>query len=355
MDYKGLIGKLGKDIFEGSGKGSQGVALYMGTGAVVGGASGAMLSEDGFMAGAFRGATFGALTGGAINMIPKGIESSFRNSGLNPWEKGLEKRLGEDATRIFKPTYDSVNTEENKQLMKNFIPGAKKAWKESTDDRDFSVKVLQNLANDMDNMSPETTKTLVNIGENVADNLLAFEKTNSSKAFESWFKGNKEIFKNADFSDQLSMGSSFITKAGFDSAYHHIVEPTGAFVHKALKNGFKDITKMETSAAAFSAYGAYEAYHIVDDISNGDYAGAAAGMGMLVGGKLLYSQGVNAIHMNSFLKEKGMTWGGVAKAGGGGFFTKKLVDGVNKWTPEDTNMINTMYANLAAKNNIAII
>ena len=39
MAYEGLIGKLGKNIFEGSGKGSQGVALYMGTGAVVGGAT----------------------------------------------------------------------------------------------------------------------------------------------------------------------------------------------------------------------------------------------------------------------------------------------------------------------------
>lgn len=37
MGYNGLIGKLGKNIFEGSGAGGQGVAMYMGTGAVIGG------------------------------------------------------------------------------------------------------------------------------------------------------------------------------------------------------------------------------------------------------------------------------------------------------------------------------
>ena len=314
---------------------------------------GATLSEDGFAAGAFRGALFGAGTGAAINLIPKGISSSFKNSGLNPWEKGLEKKIGEDASRIFKPTYDSVNTKENKELMKKFIPGAKSAWKESNgDDRVFSIKVLENLAKDMDNMTPETTKTLTDMGKNVAEDLSRFDKTASLGSFDKWFQSNKKIFQDADSVDQAKMGASFITKAGFDSAYNHIVEPTGAFVNKALKNGFKDITKMETSAAAFSAFGAYEAYNIVDDVSNGDYMGAAKGMGMLVGGKLLYSQGVNAIHMNSFLKEKGMTWGGVGKAAGGGYFTKKLYDGVGKWTPEDALAVDKMYTNLAAKANM---
>ena len=343
MAYEGLLGKLGKDIFEGSGIGGAGVAKYMGTGAVIGGAGGATLSDDGLIAGAFRGALFGAAVGGGINLAPKGISAAFKNSGIKQWEVGLEKRLGEDASRIFKPTYEKANTPANKELMKQFVPGAKSAYTTTKNDKDFSLKVTENLAKDMSKLSQNDIQFLGDLGKTTGDGIKAFSSTNSSKQFDNWFTGNKKVFDDASLGDKLSMGGSFITKAGFDSAYNHIVKPTGSFISKVKSGDFKSINKYEGSAAAFSAYGAYESVDILDKASEGDIGGMMAGMGLLVGGKLAFSQGVNLIHANAFLKEKGMTWGGVTKGASGGYFAKKFESGVKQWTPEDEVRMGNLF------------
>lgn len=343
MAYGGLMGKLGKDIFEGSGAGSGGVAKYMATGAATGAVSGAVLSDDSFVAGAFRGALFGAAVGGAINLAPKSVNSAFKNSGINPWQKGLEKDLGDDASRIFKPTYDKVNNKQNKELIKTFIPGAKAAYKTTKDDKAFSLKVVENLSKDMKNLKQADLDILESIGKNTEDNLTAFKKTKSYNATDGWFTNNKNTFDALGTKDKFSVGSSFITKAGFDSAYSHIVEPTGSFINKVKNGKFKDIDKFEASAAAFSVYGAYEAGHILNDASDGNIAGVVGGSAMLLGGKLAYGQGVNLIHANSFLKEKGMTWSGVGQGIGGGYFTKKLANGIGKWDTDDQLFVQQLF------------
>ena len=143
--------------------------------------------------------------------------------------------------------------------------------------------------------------------------------------------------------DKLNMGSAFVTKAGFDSAYNHIVKPTGSFINKVKSGDFKNINGFEGSAAAFSAYGAYESLGILGEASDGNIGGAIGGVGLLVGGKLAFSQGVNLTHANTFLKERGMTLGGVTKGASGGYFVKKFESGVKQWTPDDTTRMNSLF------------
>lgn len=343
MAYEGLIGKLGKDIFEGSGKGSSGVAKYMGTGAVIGGLSGATLSDDGVMAGAFRGAMFGALAGGGINVIPKGISSSFKTSGMKEWEKGLEKTLGEDASRIFRPTYDMVNNDTNKTLMKSFLPGAKEAHKISKNDKDFSLNVARNLARDMNKLSQNDLDIISSLATKAEKNTSDFSATSSFRKSSDWFNSNLKNYEKLEATDKIKVSSSFLGKAGFDSAYNHIVKPTGNFINKVKEGDFKNINKYEIGAAAFSGYGAYEAGSILNSASDGDISGVIGGMGLLVGSKLAYSQGVNLIHANSFLKEKGMTWSGIGKGGAGVHFARRFEKGTREWTPEDAATIQSLF------------
>ena len=343
MAYEGLLGRLGKDIFEGSGAGSAGLMKYAGIGAAVGGAGGAVLSEDSMMSGAFRGALFGAAVGGGINKAPQIVNSVFKNSGMTQWSSGLEKRLGEDASRAFKPTYDQANTSQNKELMKKFVHGAKTAFKTSKSDKDFSLKVTENLARDMSNLSQKDLDMLSGLGKTTGEGINNFNSTSSFKEFDSWFDGNKKVFDNASTVDKLNMGSAFVTKAGFDSAYNHIVKPTGSFINKVKSGDFKNINGFEGSAAAFSAYGAYESLGILGEASDGNIGGAIGGVGLLVGGKLAFSQGVNLIHANTFLKERGMTLGGVTKGASGGYFVKKFESGVKQWTPDDTTRMNSLF------------
>ena len=119
MAYEGVLGKLGSNLFEGSGQGGIGFAKYTGLGAgSLGLYSGIKSSLDendegkGFTDGLMNGLVAGAFLGGAVNLAPKAIKSSLDSSGFTMY-KNLDK-VGDEAAKAFRPVYEDVNNKENK-------------------------------------------------------------------------------------------------------------------------------------------------------------------------------------------------------------------------------------------------
>lgn len=343
MAYSGLIGKLGNNIFNGSGAGTSGAAMYAGIGAGAGALLGGYASDDGVIPGAFRGALFGGAVGAGVNLIPKGVSSAFKTSGMKSITSDMIDDISKTAPQAFKQSYD--NAQRHKELIKGFVPGARQAWDQGGNAKTFSKNVIKNLAKDMKDIDVNTLKDLDAFGQQFIKDQIGFEKTSAFKTINDVFKGNVDIFNNMQStSDKVALGSSFVAKTGFDSVYHHLVKPTGSLINKVKNKDFKGITGGEYAATAFNAFGIYEAGSMVNDVADGNYGSALVTGLMLTNGKIAFSQGANLIRTNKILKENNMTWGGVGSAVGGGVFVQRFSQGFQKWGPEDFQEAEKLFA-----------
>lgn len=338
--YEGLIGKLSQDIFEGSGQGNLGVAKYAGLGSLagagVGGTQGYLSEEGSFQGGLVRGALAGAGIGAATNYVPKAISSTLKKSGLNVY--GEVPELAEAASTAFRPLFDSMNTTANKDLLSSFQPTIRENVRSINKPHKFAKDSAMDVIKKAEN--PQDLTNLQNIGKDVVDNLESFNTTNiQGIKFKNYIDSSVDSFQGLSKGDRRKTAGSFTAVLGFDSAYKHIVEPTGDFIKKTRAG--QSTSMMEKSAAAFSLFGAYEAAQVTGDISEGNWGAAAGGFAMLAGSKLAFSQGVNAIHANKFLKEKGISASDLAKTTVAGYGVKQLFTGFNKFTPEDHFEVNS--------------
>lgn len=323
----------------------------VGIGAAAGAGLGALASDDGYGTGALRGGIAGAGVGGLAHGVPRGISAAYKGSGLTRPREGLVSEYVADAMDSFKGTYTSVNTEQNKELMKSFVPGVKKAVKTSVDDRDFSLKMVDNLVDNVKSFSKKDMDTISNIGKNVEDDLASLSKKASTKEMGDFFENSINTFRSATTSKKVGIATAAITDAGLNSVKSHLIDPTVSMFGKIKKGNFKDIHKHEMAATAFNAWGAYEMGHAVNDIADGNYGSAAGTMVMMGAGKLAYSQGANLLKVNSMLKERGMTWGGVGKAGIGGMGANKFYNGTKAWSPEDQISVMNKFQNVSGQFN----
>ena len=101
----------------------------VGIGASVGAGLGALSSDDGYVTGSLRGGIAGAGIGALAHGIPRGIDAAYKSSGLTKPRDGLLGEYAKDAMDSFKGTYTSVNNEQNKNLMKSFVPVLRKQLK----------------------------------------------------------------------------------------------------------------------------------------------------------------------------------------------------------------------------------
>ena len=323
----------------------------VGIGASVGAGLGALSSDDGYGTGALRGGIAGAGIGALAHGIPRGIDAAYKSSGLTKPRDGLLGEYAKDAMDSFKGTYTSVNNEQNKNLMKSFVPGVKKAVKTSADDRDFSLKMVDNMVDNVKSFSKKDMDTISNIGKNVEDDLHNLSKKASTKELGNFFEDSIKTFQSATTSKKVGIATAAVTDAGLNSVKSHLIEPTMNMFGKIRSGNFRDIQKHEVAATAFNSWGAYEMGGAVNDISDGNYGSAVGTLAMMGAGKLAYGQGANILKVNSMLKERGMTWSGVGKAGVGGMGANKFYNGTKAWTPEDQTSIMNKFQNVAGQFN----
>lgn len=338
--YTGLVGKLENNIFNGSGKGIGGAAMYAGIGAAVGGIGGALTNSEDRTSGALRGAVLGAGLGAATNTIPKGISNTFKKSGFYMPDRKAISEVGDHFTTDYRPFYDVVNTPENKEYAKSYMPVVKQSLKEGGTDSDFFENFSVNMAKRAKehgangaNLGPER---VMELGDAAQSSFEAFEKHMSEsggrKEIDKAIHGNMKIWKASSAGMKVGIATSAVASAGFESMMHHIAAPTGQFF-KNLKDG-KAPGWRNSFATAASALGAYEGYNVLNNTSEGNYGSAAGGMLMLGLGKVAFSQGVNAFDIGAAMKKKGLTPQGLKAAMGVGFILNKLKNGAKNMEPE---------------------
>ena len=341
MQYGGLIGKLQKNIFSNP----NGALKYAGVGAATGAGIGAMTSDDGALTGARRGAVFGALVGGGIHAIPRSVSKTLKTSGFKQWDNSKNKEIGDELATTFKPFYDEVNTAENKNIMKSFVPAAESAFRDSKNDKDFALNTLMNMADTLDGMDGSSvnaiSKKLETMGESLDATMQGFDKGSASKEIRGFIDDNRKIIDGLQGKKKVGTLTSAVGKIGFDSAYHHIVEPTAQFFKRVGKG--KKPTGMQTAAFGASAFGVYESYGIMNNVSDGNYGAALGGIGMLAAGKLIFSGASNMIALDKFATKKGFTRQGRKMALIAGAGTLKFSSGVKQFGPEEFGKIQQRF------------
>lgn len=333
--YKGLIGKLGKDIFKNPGN----MGKYAGVGAGVGIVGGAIMSDDGIMSGAMRGGVFGAALGAGIHWAPRAINKTIKDSGFIEWDRANTGPLLSEAFDSFKPVYDTVNDPVMKKTMKDFVPAVTEAFSSTKTNKDFAREVQIGVIEKAGGMDKATLTSLMDIGNDVGEGITKIKGLPTYQKAMDWRDVNKEIWDKMSTGKKVGLGTSVVAKMGFDSAYHHIVEPTGKFIRKTMAG--KKPSVGQSAAAAFSLYGGYEAYHIGNDVADGNNMSALGGMGMLVAGKLVFSQAGNAIKLHKEMVKRKITPIGVAKAGVGGIGARKLALGYKDMDAADHLAVQT--------------
>lgn len=338
MKYEGLIGKIGGAIPNSS------TTKFAGIGAAVVAPIGAGLSyyenQDwgDAAAGALRSAAFGGILGVAAHRMPGIIGNQIKNSGIDVIDSAKVSEAGDLAATIFKPYLNKIKTPENKQLLSDFNPHVKSALKHSADNVKFSKSLIRGMDDASDNLSTESFTNLVNLSEEVMNGTEQLFNSSSGKYLDQYAENVAKQWEGMSSFSKAKNIVAFGTKMGFDSAYGHIVKPTGSF----LRGNF---TKENSAAFAFSMYGVYEAGSAVNSVQQGDYSGATKAIGMLVGGKLAYGQAANLIHLNSFIKSKNLTWSQVFKGAGSGYGLNKFAKGVGGFTPEESFATRQIFAN----------
>lgn len=321
----------------------------LGIGTAVGAGIGALSSDDGYGAGALRGGIAGAGIGGLAHGVPRGIEAAYKGSGLTRPREGMLSEYGKAALDAFGDTYKSVNSEQNKGLMKSFIPGVKQAAKTSATDREFSLNMVNSMADNVSSFSSQDIQNLANMGKNMERDFNKLHSTSVHKEMSDFFENNFETLRSASKSKKVGIATAAIVDGGLNSVKSHLIDPTISMFGKMKKGDFKGIQKHEMAATAFNALGAYEMGGAVNDIADGNYGSAAGSLALLGAGKLAYGQGANFLKANSMLKERGMTWGGLSKAAVGGVGLQKFSNGAKAWTPEDEMAVVNRFQN-AGKN-----
>ena len=333
--YKGLIGKLGKDIFKNPGA----IGRYAGIGAGVGVVGGAMMSDDGIMSGAMRGGVFGAALGAGIHWAPRAINKTIKDSGFIEWDRANTAPLLSEGFDSFKPVYDTVNDPAMKKTMKDFVPAVTEAFSSTKNNKDFAREVQIGVIEKAGGMDKATLNSLMDIGNDVGDGITKIKGLPTYQKARDWQYANEEIWDKMSTGKKVGLGTSVVAKMGFDSAYHHIVEPTGKFIRKTMAG--KKPTMGQSAAAAFSLYGGYEAYHIGNDVADGNKLSALGCVCMLVAGKLAFSQAGNAIALHKEMVKRNITPMGVAKAGIGGIGARKLALGYRDMDAADHLAVQT--------------
>ena len=339
--YEGVIGKFQTSIFGGMGAGMKGAGIHAGIGAGIGAVGGAFTTDDDWYQGAKRGAGAGAIVGGGINLGAKYVSGVMEKSGLQSWDHANTKNVIKDMSDSYKGTYAVMNNPANTESMKTFLPNVRKNFF-NDNDRHFAYNTAMGLTDEL-KKNPQLAKDLGTFGTNVMNDSLKFEKTGSHKVIKDFTNANYDAIQKADgIAAKANLYNAFTMKSAFDSAYDHIINPTGQLIKNTMKGDFGSITKGQVAAGAFSAYGGYEGYGALKDASNGDYSGALGAAGMLVAGKLAFAQASNMIKVDSYLKANDMTWRGVGKSGMGFIGAKRMNSGLNdisvnssKWLATD--------------------
>ena len=135
----------------------------------------------------------------------------------------------------------------------------------------------------------DSQKTMLNRSKEATEN---FRKSGSGDLLRN-VEHNLDTWRNIKGVEKAKVSSSLLMKSGFDSAYHHVVEPTGSFIRKISGKDSGKITGLEIAATGFSAFGAYEMFNIIDDAAEGNWSSVAGGIAMLAGSKVAFAQGVN--------------------------------------------------------------
>ena len=112
MAYEGLLGKLGKDIFEGLGKGNTGAMTYAGIGAGVGGVAGGLTGDD-TTSGIINGALFGAGVGASVNLLPKFVNNTLGKHDIRGFSNSTND-IANDAISSYRSIISTVNDPNNK-------------------------------------------------------------------------------------------------------------------------------------------------------------------------------------------------------------------------------------------------
>ena len=335
MAYEGIVGKLGKDIFEGLGKGTSGAATYAGIGAGVGGVAGAFLGDD-TTSGALQGAVFGAALGAGTNLLPKFVKNTLGKHNIQSLNYSLVENFS-DAASSYASLLSTVGDKANKQLVQDFGASARKNFFKS--DRVFSRNVVQDVNSYIDK-DPRSIVKIARIGEDTWDGTESFLGKKTGQDIFKKGLNNLDIWNSLETKEKYKVGTAKVLQSGFDSVYSHIIKPTGEFFSKGNKSTFEN-----GSAAAMTGLGLYEGYNAVDNASNGNYSGAFANLAGFAGAKIAYSQAMNVRSMNKILEQKNLTWGQVGKATVAGFGSSRFVRGATKWTDADRDILQKSSSN----------
>ena len=335
MAYEGLIGKIGKNIFEGSGKGLSGAGLYAGIGAGVGGVSGAIVGDD-VGSGFVNGALLGAGVGASVNMLPKFVSNTLKEANWVSYNDSMTNLA--TATAV---SYGGLYKSINKEGSKDFIQGVgntafKNMFKSSND---FAYNVTTDAFGRAKNANAEDLLNFLKMGMNTAKGTNTFLGTRAGREGAEWYLNNSAAWSAKEGMDKMKLATAVGLKSAFDSVVSHIINPTSELFKG--KGSFENI-----AAGAMTAFGAYEGYEVLAEGSNGNWDGAfAAGVGF-AGAKLAFSQGMNIRAIDKVLKEKDMTWGGVFKTAVGGAASQRMFKGYGKLTEDQINGLSAQTAGL---------
>jgi len=324
--YTGVVDKIRRDVFEDNVSAGSYALMGAAAGAVTVGTIGGITGE-GFLSSGITGGITGAGLGFATNKAPKAIMNQLKRVGVKPLDNINDIR--DEALTQFQATYKTVNDDQFKESLKLFKPISERNAKNIGDSYQFSKGVMNDFVDSFDNMTQQDLDNFMNFGKVVGNDLDNFSQSSAGTALGDWLEDSGKKFMNLSTVDQHITVANLSTKAGFDSAYSHIVEPTQRVLQGKPKEG------LDYLATAVSAYGLYEVGTMAHDISEGEWTSALGTAAWLGVGKVLYSQGVNAYKMHTALKEKGMTYSGLANSMKVGIGMKQLQAGMKQWTPED--------------------
>lgn len=320
---------------------------------------------DGMGASALRGAALGSIAGGALNLVPKVVHNTLASSGITSFKGGaglakgamdawspLMNELGKssaaaklkansaEATKdrvLNRKARQQAKDESLKKFNKMFTEAKKELKAEGKDYKANGDLYMKVVGDNIEKMSPtnllitpdkaskaskatNTNKQKFSIDDAIQMKSMEGAYTQSLKNWEKFTEESPEITKFQTYLSETVQdiqriqgvkryltGGALAVKMGFDSAVHHIVEPTGQAIDAVGRGAFKELDFSKTAAMAFTGYGLYEAGSIVNDASEGNWGGVAMGMGMLAGGKLMYGVAMDVGKLDAMRRMRGIS------------------------------------------------
>lgn len=306
-----------------------GLAATSAIGIGIGAGTGAALSDDGYLSGALRGGIAGGAIGSAFNLVPRAINAAYKDAGFTRLEDGVFSQWRDDAVKAFRPTYDSVNNDANKSLMKSFGGAAKRANKESMNNKEFAQNIVKNMSATVKDLSAEDMGKLQNIGSTMGKDMQKLHESPHHKAVDDFLEKNVKAFGELSKGKKVGVMTAAVIDGSINSVKNHLIDPVKDLGSKLKDGRFKDIRPFhEGGAVAFNAYGLYEGGHVANDIADGNYGSAAKGLAVLGGMKLAYGQGANAISGAKYMYDNNLNPFKLKNAAIAGVGMKKLDLGV---------------------------